>query len=225
MFLLYRPFFSPLNEKPPTIYALLNSICNFGKEEDERTKIRNLARVGRTTIFDFDYPLSTHISKEEFETQILNHYMQRRIGFETLTAFQLQLENKLLEIMPIYNKLFDMLEGWDLFNDGEITTRVNNSTNNVTTNTTTSDTSDRRYSDTPQNQINNIKSGSYMTDYNYDQNAGTSNSTSNGGSDTNETITRTPADKISIYREFIENKRNIMTQIYKELDCLFYGLI
>ena len=38
---------------PPTLYALLNSIVNFG--EEEKTKIKDLAKVGRSTIFDFDY--------------------------------------------------------------------------------------------------------------------------------------------------------------------------
>ena len=30
---LFYPFFSPLNEKPPTLYAILNSIANFSKED------------------------------------------------------------------------------------------------------------------------------------------------------------------------------------------------
>ncbi|MBQ1550980.1 MAG: hypothetical protein IIZ67_02660, partial [Bacilli bacterium] len=60
----------------------------------------------------------------------------------------------------------------------------------------------------------------YMSDYTYNQG-------SIEGSDsrtTNETITRTPADKIRIYKEFIENKESIMTMIFKDLDSLFYGL-
>ena len=114
---LFMPFLSPLNEKPPTVYAILNSIANFGKED--KTKIKDLASATREKIFNFTYPLSTKVDKEEFEKMILNHYMMRRIGFETVTAFQLQLNVKLNSIMPMYNKLFDMLDGWDLLNNGE----------------------------------------------------------------------------------------------------------
>ena len=55
----------------------------------------------------------------------------RRIGQETLRAFQLTLSNKLNEIMPYYNKLFDMLEGWDIFSDGEEVTRTSENNSNA----------------------------------------------------------------------------------------------
>lgn len=119
---MYNPYlFNPLwlypipdlNLEPPTIYSFLESIVNYGKTE--KTKIKDLAKVGRTEIFDFDYPLSSKVSREYFETQILNHYLMRRIGFETLTAFKIQLNCKLNEIMPIYNKLFDSIDTLDFF--------------------------------------------------------------------------------------------------------------
>ena len=40
-----------------------------------------------------------------------------------ITAFKIALNVKLNEIMPVYNKMFDFLDGWDLFNDGEKTIR------------------------------------------------------------------------------------------------------
>lgn len=110
------PPIPPICDKPPTLYSLLESIVNYGK--DDKQKIKDLAKYGRSTIFDFDYPLSNYINKEKFETMILNHFLMRRIGFETFTAFQIQLNVKLNEIMPVYNKMFDSLENWDLFSDG-----------------------------------------------------------------------------------------------------------
>ena len=264
---LFYPFFSPLNEKPPTLYAILNSIANFDKED--KTKIKDLATATREKIFNFTYPLTTKVNKEEFEKMILNHYMMRRIGFETVTAFQLQLNVKLNSIMPIYNKLFDMLDGWDLLNDGEKVTRTltdektsgttNNNTTDNTSNNTTSNTlenssttenttvADRRESNLPQSEIDNVQDGSYMTKYNLDKTTvnGSDNSTSHGSSssettaktqtnaitNTNENgktleeISRTPADKISIYKQFQENLTSIYQMIFKELDDLFYGLI
>lgn len=243
------PFLPPNCDKPPTIYSILNSIVNGTKEPNEYTKIKDLAKEGRSTIFDFDYPLTQNVSAETFETMILNHYMMRRIGFDTVTAFKLQLNVKLNDIMPIYNKMFDALENWDIFKDGEkeirsgfdnrdsnSTTENNNKLENKSTSNTTS-TSDNRHSDTPQNQIDDVKNGNYVTDYNFDTNinSGNDSSTSAGNSvsksnstDKNnyeETITRTVSDKINIMKEMQTNIDSIYSLIFSKLDVLFYGLL
>ena len=280
-FPMFMPFLPPNCNKPPTLYSVLNSIVNGDKDEDEYTKIKDLAKEGRSTIFNFDYPLSEYIEKEKFETMILNHFLQRRIGFETVTAFRIQLDVKLNEIMPMYNKMFNAIENWDIYNDGETTTRTgtdnrtsNSENNSNTTNTNTSNTqitntasntlnnesttntnntSDRRNSELPQSQLENVRDGSYVTNYNYDTNTTTGNDTSksNGSSESNstntveenrketmqntnnttdnntynETIKRSPTDKISILREMQENIKSIYTMIFKDLDCLFYQLV
>lgn len=249
---MFYPFLPPNCNLPPTIYAILESIVNPEVDLNEpapEVKIKDLAKVGRETIFNFDYPLTSNITKEKFETMILNHFLQRRIGFETVTAFRIQLDVKLNEIMPLYNKMFDALENWEIFNDGEVTIRTgtdnrtsqstNNTSNQLTNHSTTStnDISDRRNSELPQNQLEDLRNGSYVTNYNYDTNTnnGEDNSTSQGtsqatnqGTDNNvynETITRTPADKIAILKEMQENIKSIYTLIFKDLECLFYQLV
>lgn len=250
---LFSPFFIPSNcSKPPTLFYLLESIVNPNIDLNEPApdvKIKDLAKIGRTTIFNFDYPLSTHITKEKFETMILNHYLMRRINFDTLTAFRIQLDVKLNEIMPIYNKMFDSLENWNIFEDGETTKResidvrnidVNSNTNNeVNSNTTNSieNTQDLRNSKLPQNQIQNVKDGKYLSEYNYNTNNTNSNDTSkqtgksnnttntNDKNNENEIITRSPADKISIYKSMQDDIKSIYTLIFDELDELFYGVI
>ena len=229
-YLIY-PWLPTNCDAPQTLYSIMNSICNFGAEE--KTNIYGLASGARSTIFDFEYPLSTHVDKEEFEILILKHFIMRRIGFETPTAFKLALEVKLNEIMPLYNKLFDALDGWELFNSGENITRVttdngsNTLNNTITANNT--NTSDRRNSNVPQNQLSDIQNGTYMTDYNLDTDTsnGTTLSSTQGtnANTTNEVINRTPADKIKIYKEFIESKNNIYTMIFKDLETLFYSII
>lgn len=240
---------------PPTIYSFLESYVNFDNEEPK--KIKELAKYGREIIFNFDYPLTENEDKEKFECMILNHFLMRRIGYDTVTAFRIALDVKLNEIMPFYNKMFDMLDGWNLFNDGEITTRIQNDERNIidtnvnstsqTTNTAdaitnnSTSTSDRRNSQTPQNELSEVRDGKYISNYDYDTNTdnNTTNSTSNNtlnstnnsnGTSNNvgtlsETITRTPADKIRIYKEFMENRKSIYTLIFEELDPLFYGLV
>lgn len=232
---MMMPIFHNINTEPPTLYSLMNSIVNYNNPNP--VKISELSKNARTTIFNFDYPLSSNVTKEEFEVMILNKFMQRRIGYQTFTSWQLQLNVKLNEIMPLYNKLFDSLEGWDLFNDGEQVTRdvtdnrVIDGTSSQSGSGTTNQTSDRRYSELPQNQIADVQNGTYLTTYNYDTETGatTQNSSTTTKSDDkgtlNETIKRSPSDKIKIYQEFIQNKNNIYTMIFKDLDALFYQIV
>lgn len=176
---------------------------------------------------------------------ILNHFLMRRIGFETVNAFCIQLNVKLNEIMPLYNKMWDSLENWDIFQDGEVTSREgydntknsNNTTNTLSNNSTTnsSNTSDNRYSDTPQNQLGNVQDGKYITDYTYNQQSvnttdnstsnGTTNSTGNSDKTYKETVTRSPSDKITILKEMQTNVQNIYSMIFKDLECLFYQIL
>lgn len=250
---LYNPYFwtqpvPDINLNPPTLYSLLESIVNYGK--DDKTKIKDLAKVGRTEIFDFDYDLTDRLTHEEFETHILNHYLMRRIGFETLTAFKIQLNCKINEIIPIFNKLYNSIENWDIFvgdesirtgTDNTISQSTNNTANSLISNssTNTNSISDRRYSDTPENKLEDIRDGSYVTDYNYDTdtNNSTDNSNSSGNSTSNtntndnkeyqEKITHTasPLDKIEIIKNIQNEITNIYKIVYNELDNLFYGII
>lgn len=217
------------NHVPPTIFQLCDSICYTNGTP---SRISELAKNSRETFFNFDYPLSNKVDKEQFEINIINHFLMRRIGQETFTAFQLFLCDKLNEIMPKYNLLFDALDGWNLFQDGEITNRTleteNESTAKNESRSNGTNTSDRRYSAMPDNQLSEIRDGNYITDYNYDTNIAENNdsSTSSGNSKSNniERIERTPSDKLAIYNEFLQNRNNIYTKIYEELEPCFYGL-
>lgn len=219
--LLFYNMFRPLPDDydlPPTIYAILNSYVNF--DNDNPVKIKNLASEGREVIFDFNYPLTSTITKEDFEVMILNHFLMRRIGYETVNAFKIALFVKLNEIMPKYNKLFDSMINWNLFNDGEVITR--NYSSNMSSSGTAGNISDRRYSDTPQNHLTNIQNGSYVTDYNYD--CDSSNTSTSGTEQRAETENRSIANKIELYKMFSNEIDNVYTLIFKELEPLFYGL-
>ena len=232
------PHFMCINNKPPTLYSLLESIVNYGKKD--KTKIRDLAKEGRTKIFDFDYPLTDKVDKATFETNILNHFLTRRIGQETFTAFQIQLEVKLNEIMPMYNSMFDVITDWNVIEEVERGNRNINkednseSTNNIETssNTSTETTQDKRFSDLPQNQINNVKDGSYLTEYGFDTNNSSSEDSSTSEGTSNTTATQNTEDVNILkklnpdrYFEYIEKMQSVYTLIYKKLDCLFYQLV
>lgn len=237
--------------RPPLLYDLMNSMTNFGVEQ--QTKIKDLARASSSQIFNFDYPLSTNVDKEDFETMILNHFIDRRIGFETYTMFHIKLATKMNEIMPYYNKIFDSFDDWNLFTDGGNVTK--NSTDNRQTSkqgsrqtsgstssqssSSTSATSDRRKSDMPQDNLTEIQNGQYLTDYEYDSITGTDSGTASGTNTGTESTTESGTDanayheitvtdvsnKIEVYERFIENRNKTMTMIFDDLESLFYGLL
>lgn len=207
-----------MNPKPPTLYAIMNSIANYDAEE--KTKIRNLAKATHEKIFDFDYPLSNKVDKVDFECQILNHFIMRRIGQETFTAFQLFLENKLNEILPYYNIMFDSLADYNLFNDGEVITR--NRQDNGTSSLNSTNEMKSKYAEYPMNQLNDIDDGKYVT--NQTTNNGTNGSNGTSSNTMSETETRSNLDKMDLYQKYLQTRNSIMTMIYKDLDILFYGL-
>ena len=226
------PIIPTNNIEPPTIFSILQSIVNFGKIE--KTKVPNLAKEGHERIFNFEYPLTNKVNKEKFECMILNHFLMRRINFDTVLLFQVQLENKLNEIMPFYNKLFESIDGWNIFED-EIHDLESNTTTNDTSNTTnnvnTQNEDDIRNSNMPQSQIQNVKDGSYLTNYTYstsNSNSDSNSNTSSNGTNKNilhETRNRTPSEKLEMYKAFQNDVKNVYTLLFKELEPLFYQII
>lgn len=228
MFPLMFPIMLPTDyDIPPTLYSIMNSIVNYDREE--KVKINELEKYAREKIFDFNYPLSDKVNKEDFEVLILKKFKMYRIGYQTMTAFKNALEVKLNEVMPKYNKMFNMLDGWDLFNDGEKETRnvIDSRNTNSTSSSNGTNVSDRRYSELPQNRLEDVQDGKYITDYNYDTDTNSINGSNNinDNGTLNETINRSPSDKVRMYKEFQDDVKSIYTMIFNDLDDLFYGLV
>ena len=119
--------------------------------------------------------------------------------------------------MPKYNK---MLEGFDLLDfAGVRDTETRQETEAGTSNST--NVNDNRFSNLPQNEIDDVQDGSYMTDYTLNQ--GTNEASANRN--TNETIVRDKLDTLDEYKKFMEQANNIYEEIFKECNCLFFGLI
>ena len=225
----FMPFIPPTCDKPPTVYSVLNAIVNGDKDdEDDYTKIKDLAKYGRNKIFDFDYPLANSMDKEYFECMILNHYMTRRIGFDTVTNFKLHLNVKLNAIMPKYNVLFEnyanIMNGSTITKQGQENANTNqeSSNENNTTNTT-----DNRYSNTPQGRISDVQNSSYLTDYtltesNVDSN-GSSTSSGTNEREYNETIIEKNINEN--YLKIQERMLSVFDMIFKELDSLFFSIV
>lgn len=214
------------NDMPPTLYSLMESKINYNNPTP--VKIEDLSENFRSYLFDFSYPLDD-IYKENFENMFLTHYMFRRIGFETYLSFKLHLKVKLNDIMPKYNK---MLEGFSHLNfDGFVETHERTTTDvsqgTTETNLTSDTTTDNRTSNTPQNALDEVRSGEYVDRYEYNQNNNKSNNSTvaNANTNTNENITIKKSDEIDEYKKFIDYVNNIYSDIFKECDSLFFGLV
>lgn len=201
-------------DNPPELFYVMKSIADFGKKWDEQTPITELAKQTKDKIFYDNYPLSEYVDKDDFEIDILNHFIHNRINFDTVTSFKIALINKLREIMPKYNSMFDLkaLE-LDLFytnhekditettdddfiNHGNKSSEENgqyrktgteditdtgttgkegentssgSETGSLTRNTKGKRKEDLRESDTPQNALADVKNGSYVSNYKYNE--------------------------------------------------------
>lgn len=233
-----------MHDEPPTLYSLMNSYVNFNKEESEKVKILDLPSAFRTYLFDFNYPLNDTL-KADFEENFLSHYMFRRIGFDTYMSFKIHLKNKLNEIMYKYNAMLNEFSNLDFLGVNEVHTRTltnerteSTDTSSSSTNSSSgnsSSTSDNRYSDTPENAISDVQSGTYVTDYTYNQQTGSSSTTATGtatssadvtgNTEIEETINIHRGDSTDEYLKYQNEINNIYTMMYKELDSLFYGII
>lgn len=90
--------------------TLLRSICESlsGLTESVGNDDTNeVIETARPLIFSFDYPVIDGVTpKADLETKILRHYYFREIGLETYGQWKFHLENRMNEIMPYYNQLY-----------------------------------------------------------------------------------------------------------------------
>lgn len=192
--MIFDCFFQALNVplQPPSLSCLLEMMVN----QSGTLKTSELVKKATTLVFDFNYPLSDKITKSDFESQILSHFLTRRIGYESYTLWKINLENKLNEIMPKYNLEFNALSGWSIF-DGEQIDRTqhiadsgsindsaksSNTTNNKSISTGSNkntEITDNRFSDTPQQHLQNVQAGNLVSAYTYNTVTDTGSSTAN----------------------------------------------
>lgn len=145
--------------------------------------------------FDFqmtNYPIFDENYRETLNNNILHHYYENEIGFETAPLFRFYLNQTLNEIMPYYNELYKAQK--KLIDDNLLLNNVNlqeelqgSNTNNTTTTgnstsqSTNNGTSNNKnlFQDTPQGQISqtDIDNQTWATNLTLDRN--TTNNTIN----------------------------------------------
>ena len=193
--------------------------------------------------FDFQmtkYPIFDENYRKTLNHNILYHYYENEIGFETAPLFRLYLNQKLNEIMPYYNELYKaqkkMIDENLLLNNVNITENLqgsNTTQSSSQSNSTNNGTSNNKnlFQDTPQGPISNteIDAQNWATNLTLDKN--TTNNTindnsSSNGSGTNEYIKTSIGNNggkfnRDILKDIQNNLMNIDLMIINELNDLF----
>ena len=80
---------------------------NSSKKRGGYSDIQAQITEARPKIFDFPYPIFDNNYKEPLERKILTHFYTREICEETVGLWKLRLADKMNEIMPYYNQLYE----------------------------------------------------------------------------------------------------------------------
>ena len=184
--------------------------------------------------FDFglqNYPIFNETYRNILNNNILNHYYENEIGFETANLFKFYLNQKLNEIMPYYNILYTAQEEIikDKLFDNVDLKETSNRINKTNTNSTSTSSSNNKnlFQDTPQGKIDMtiFEDQTYAT--NLTLNNGKINDESNSSGNNNEDFIRNIKGsnggkyKIEILNDIKNNLMNIDLMIINDLNELF----
>lgn len=195
-----------------------------------------------------DFPIFDEDYRPELCKKILRHYYTREICCETVGRWKLFLSDKMKNIMPYYNQLYqsELLKIQPLVSVDRSVSHQGTGSETKTTNSNATNTNSSRtdgstetwsyYSDTPQGGINGLESNDYLTNATHNTGSDFTNSTVNGATSANETGNESRndryVDKVLGYEgnqsemllKFRETFLNIDMMIINELKDLFFTI-
>lgn len=192
------------------------------------TLIKNNFNFGLDT-----YPIFDNNYRKTLNTKILNHYYNNEIGFETPELFKFYLNNKLNEIMPYYNTLYENLKLYDnnLMSNVNLKEVLNRETaNNVSTKSNSKTDTRNLFQDTPQGSLKetDIDNLRYATNLTLNDSNITDNTSSLGDGTENyvKTIIGNNGSKYTyeLLNELKNAILNIDMMIINDLNELFMGV-
>lgn len=220
--------------------ANLKESTGFNSVEDVLNKSWN-------KIFS-DFPIFDEQYRAELCKKILRHYYTREICCETVGRWKLFLSDKMKNIMPYYNQLYqsELLKIDPLVSvnrtvshegeGSESKTTSRNGTNNSSAKTNGNTNTWSYYSDTPQGGIDGLESNDYLTNATHNTGKDDTNTTLTGKTSDSETgrgsRSDTYVDKILGYEgnqsemllKFRETFLNIDMMVIDELKDLFFTI-
>lgn len=183
--------------------------------------------------FDFqltEYPIFDESYRETLNNNILNHFYMCEIGFETAALFRFYLKQKMNEIMPYYNILYNnqkiLIE--NIKDNVNFEETLKRDVKNETSSTSSSNSKGKNvFQDTPQGPIkdSDIDNYEYATNINLSKND--INDNSNGkGSSTEDYVKKIIGNNgskynLDILKDLKNNLMNIDLMIINELYDLF----
>lgn len=191
--------------------------------------IEDVIASARSEIFNFDYPIFSSEYKAPLECKILSHFYTREIGSETYGLWHLRLRNKMQEIMPYYNKLYESellqyepLQDTDYYEDevGNISSNGQSADNRIGQNRMTGSVTDAgnhgdvtvdRFHDTPQGAITDLTESQYLTNVRQINNSGTDGNTRTYNTQNDNSASATKSTNMNtqnLVTKHIHGKRN-----------------
>lgn len=225
-------------------------ICETSANLTESSRFNNIEDIldkSWNKIFS-DFPIFDEQYRAELCKKILRHYYTREICCETVGRWKLFLSDKMKNIMPYYNQLYqsELLKIQPLVSvnrsvthngtGSETKTTTRNGTNTTSSSTDGSTNTWSYYSDTPQGGINGLDSNDYLTNATHNVGSDTTTSRLNGATSDNETGNGTRKDmyvdnvlgfegnQSEMLLKFRETFLNIDMMVIDELKDLFFTL-
>lgn len=185
---------------------ICETLCGY-TESQGLSKVEEIIAKSAPLIFDFDYPIFDDNYKIPLEIKIIRHFYLREIGFETLGIWKLKLNDKMNEIMPYFNQLYESeLLKFNPLVDVDVKTTSNTAgTGNTdfsqtdTKNTSDTETKKDIFSSTEHSAFDSSKSGStsgQSTSKSTNDGSVSDSSTSSKTYDDNDDYTDTPQGSV-----------------------------
>ena len=147
----------------------LRAIIEHYTQDNYTMSNKDRIELGRTRLFDFEYPSFPEPVKKDFETNFIRHFYTREIGFETEGLFKFKLETWLDINMPYWVEMLrteGMIKNplinvdWTVTKSGKrdsignTEAQENQNVNETNTSNTKGNTFDRNItSDTPDSRL------------------------------------------------------------------------
>lgn len=168
-----------------------------------------------------DYPIWDETHRNILNQKIFNHYKFREIGFETANLFKDRLNTRMNEIMPKYNKLYELMKDKDLTENKGIYEEIQNKSES--TGVTTSE-SKGRSSDTPMGKLDDVYSEDYATTANVGDATTDDKTTASGNSKRHLHGHDGNTEYYKIYQALLKIETNLDLLIINELESLFMSI-
>lgn len=191
-------FFSNLNQtdrEPMTVYQLLRS-ASYNEDGIEFSADELIERYANI-LWPYDssaYNLLPYMPGLELQVIFAQHYLMRRIGFNTLTEFRLALDNKFNDIEPVlYGKLRTLSEYDRLEVNTQTTFHTDESHLSGSGESESQTSADNKNIDAKYKNMTTHEGESYTSDHeeaSSDSNKGSENSTSKSSGSNNTSLTK-----------------------------------